>query len=593
MNFVDTAITLLHVTGKTMAVEDLCQIAVDRDMLDKPGANPLRSMKTRMTVELKKGRKSRLLKDGDEGWRLRAGTKLPDDSEEVVKGLTKGKNKLKLKKAKVVEEEKPAAKAKAKRNAKPAATKDSKTAKEKTETLETKAKKAPAKTKAKPPAKSKKKAVEEPAVAPEDLSAAVEEKAPARKKRRRTRKGARREEQVTEETAASTEVEEQGVAEEEVTPVELTAEEKALVEVYGKVDGTMSAAELNEYRDHMTKDEDRPMLPEIKAERRPHRRRERTRKRRVRGDRPERAERNDRPERSERTPRPRRGEQRDTSATSRPRALPGARDIAGAPIAPVAALPMVGEGLVRNALAVLRTLPNGQSMPVRQLTQTMIRQKLLDGTADQQWRMVKGLLLVSEQRRTTRGLSVLVRYHGKDLFSANFPSNRSAVDLASLALQQAAESFVAAVETETLERLSALALPMLERIAHIYLQTTGWTDIQWVRRIEGSAYAIATAPGAVDQTLIGVRCGPDAIDRRGVGELQAGVYAKDLSSGFLLSPCALSEEADQELSKEGTSIRVLCGRDFIADLIAREVGVTWQHVQLPQIDQRFYDAVLS
>jgi hypothetical protein len=62
---------------------------------------------------------------------------------------------------------------------------------------------------------------------------------------------------------------------------------------------------------------------------------------------------------------------------------------------------------------------------------------------------------------------------------------------------------------------------------------------------------------------------------------------------MLISPCEMSEEADIELAKEGAHLRILCGSDFAGELVAREVGITWRHMQLPQIDQRFYDAVLS
>ena len=251
------------------------------------------------------------------------------------------------------------------------------------------------------------------------------------------------------------------------------------------------------------------------------------------------------------------------------------------------------EQLTAAAYGILDGLPAGQSMPVRQLTQALIRQRHLEGKADALWRMVKGTLLVSEQRRNARGLPPLVQYRGKDLFSAGSTLGRSAVDLAEAALARAAENYAAAVEQEMQSRLAQLAPQMLERIAYVYLQATGWTDISWIKRVEKSSYALATAPGAIDQTMIAVRGGPDDIDRRGVGELRAGLHAKDLDSGLLMSPCALSEEALAEMAKEGAHVRLVCGTDFIGELVAREVGISWRQQQLPKIDQRFWDALLS
>ncbi len=526
MNFVDTAITLLQESGRAMAAQELCDLAMDRGLLDKPGKNPLRSMKTRLSVELKKGNESRVLRDGDE-WVL---------SKPAAKAKAKPAAKAKAK---------PAAKAKAKpvakAKAKPAA----------------KAKANPAaKAKAKPAAKAKAK--------------------PAAKVTKSRRKAG---DAAVKKNAEADTVEIKVIP----PPVELTPEEQALVELYsGDSQGTRSATELNEYSDSLTRDEDRPMLPEIRAERRPHRGRERTRRRRTRADRPERSTRtrSDRPERSERSDRKR-------SNTTGPRNITGDAIV----VVDVNATPR--ERLTAAAFGILAALPAGQSMPVRQLTQTLIRQDHIKGRADTLWRMVKGTLLVSEQRRSTRGLVPLVQYQGKDLFLASAALGRSAVDVAEAALSKAAENYAAAVEAEMQSRLAQLAPQMLERIAYVYLQSTGWSDISWIKRVEKSSYGLATAPGAVAQTMIGVRSGPDDVDRRGVGELRAGLHAKNLDSGLLLSPCALSDEAEVELAKEGAHVRVLCGRDFLRDLIAREVGVTWRHQQLPQVEQRFWDALLS
>lgn len=583
MNFVDTAITLLHVTGQSMAVEDLCELALERDLFDKPGANPLRSMKARMTVELKKGRKSRLLKNDENVWRLRAGVKLPKGSDDVVAGLTKGKGKLKKTTAKTKAPAKADVKAKApaKVVAKGKASAKTKTPAKSKSAEADKTKSAAASTKASPKKNSSSNKLATARPKKSDKVAKSSNASAAKK------------------TAAEPSTEE--VVELppetlfEAPPVELSEEEKALVKLYGTAEGTMSATELNEYRDELTKDEDRPMLPEIRAERRPNRQRDRDRggrKRRTRSDRdssakPERArrERSDRNDSREKRPEERKESNRRPSQ--------GARDIAGTPIPAVSLTNAPGEALVRAAAVVLRTLPPGQSMPVRQLAQTMVRQGKLSGSADTNWRMVKGVLLVSEERRTTRGLEAIVRYHGKDLFSAGQGARRSAVDVASEALNKAAEEYAAAVENEMLSRLNALALPMLERIVHVYLQSTGWTDIDWVRRSGNSSYAIATPVDALESTMIAVRCGPEKVDRRGIGELRAGVYAKDLVAGLLIAPSELSEEAQGELAKEGSHVGVLCSRELIKELTAREVGVSRRHIQLPRIDQRFFDAVLS
>ncbi len=565
MNFVDTAITLLQESGRAMAAQELCDLAIDRGLLDKPGKNPLRSMKTRLSVEFKKGKESRVLRDDDEAWMLSKPPAKKAKAKPAAKAKAKPAAKAKAKPA-AKAKAKPAAKAKAK----PAAKAKAKPA---------------AKAKAKPAAKAKAK----PAVKAKAKPAAKAKAKPAAKAKAKPAAKAKAK-PVAKSDAAVKKNAEADTVEIKVTPppVELTPEEKALVELYGDSQGTRSATELNEYSDSLTKDEDRPMLPEIRAERRPHRGRERTRRRRTRTDRPERSSRarSERPERSERSERSERKRSTTTTTT-----VP--RDITGTAIVVVDADASPSSQLVAASYGILAALPAGQSMPIRQLTQTLIRKDHLKGHADSLWRMVKGTLLVSEQRRSTRGLVPLVQYLGKDLFSAKAAVGRSAVDVAEAALSQASENYATAVADEMQSRLADLAPQMLERIVYVYLQSTGWTDISWIKRVEKSSYGLATAPGAVEQTMIGVRSGPEDLDRRGVGELRAGLHAKNLNSGLLLSPCALSDEAKVELAKDGAHLRVLCGRDFLSDLIAREVGVTWRHQQLPQVDQRFWDALLS
>ena len=60
MTFIEAAIALLKQSRRALSAEELAQLAVDRELLTRPGKNPLRSMKTRLTAELNKGEESRI-----------------------------------------------------------------------------------------------------------------------------------------------------------------------------------------------------------------------------------------------------------------------------------------------------------------------------------------------------------------------------------------------------------------------------------------------------------------------------------------------------------------------------------------------------
>src|SRR6187401_3512544 len=70
MNFVDAAVSLLREAEAPLHVEDLCRLALERGLLDSPGANPLRSFKGRLTTELKRGDESRVVRVEDDLWSL-------------------------------------------------------------------------------------------------------------------------------------------------------------------------------------------------------------------------------------------------------------------------------------------------------------------------------------------------------------------------------------------------------------------------------------------------------------------------------------------------------------------------------------------
>src|SRR5262245_36694985 len=88
MNFVDAAVELLREADAPLHVEELCRLALERHLLDSPGANPLRSFKGRLTTELKRGEESRVVRVEDDLWTLSdvgrdgGGDAAPDERDE-------------------------------------------------------------------------------------------------------------------------------------------------------------------------------------------------------------------------------------------------------------------------------------------------------------------------------------------------------------------------------------------------------------------------------------------------------------------------------------------------------------------------------
>ena len=508
MNFVDAAVALLREADAPVHVEDLCRRALERGLLDSPGANPLRSFKGRLTTELKRGHDSRVARVEDDLWTLSEAER--EGGEAIGSDVEP-------------------------------------------EPEEVHGEEAPSFVVPMPDAPA---GDDEPAEEPDgDVVTAMINEA---------------------------------VEDEAGEPVrEMTPEEAELALVYGDEVGTAQVGALSEYRDAQTADEDRPMTPEMTGERRG-RRGERedwkTRRERMRRERREKREAREK-EREARqggngatagvTPAP-----REAAEQSPP--VPHHHHQHGEPAAGGPA------DLARRACEVLASVKGGQPVPVKQLAQMMRKRRLVEEEPDRLWRGLKSALLADTQRRLGAGLPPRVVYRGRDLFAYR-PSGNAELEAAEGALEAAAHRLRGATERALAARLADLALPALEQVAYLYLMQTGWREIEWIKRVDRSGYAVAREPGDGQVLLVGVRAGNQELDRRGVGELRAGIAAKNLTRGLLLAPRELGGEAKSELERAGPPVAVMAGLPWAGALVQAGIAVSQRMMPVSYLDGELLD----
>lgn len=390
----------------------------------------------------------------------------------------------------------------------------------------------------------------------------------------------------------------------EAEPV-LSDEERELSAIYGE-DLTAPALATREFQDQKTRDEDRPMLPEINAraerkqqwqerrDRRKNRREEREREREARrqqqGGQPGRPHGEQRPEHREQRPEHR--DQRDhrEQRMNEPRPqrvfeMPvNGHDHDG--------LARVGTPLGDAAAAVFAQLRNGQPLPVRQLAAMMRKRSLVQQDPEQLWPQLKAELLGDERSYRTLGLRPRIVYRGRDLFAPG-PVAMSVTADAEAGVANALSKLASATHRAFAARLQKASAAGFERIIHAYLVGAGYRDVEWVKRVGGISYASALAPGLERTVLISARSGAEPIDRRGIGELRVGVEAKGLVAGILFSPSELSEEAERELERAGRSISVVCGDQLVATLITSGVGVVSAAAPMHYLDDQLLEELLA
>ncbi len=527
MNFIDAALEVLSQTpGTSIQVDEILRLAMERELLDKPGKTPLRSLKAALTRELKKESDSRIDKLDTDVWTLRNGA--------------------------VAVAEAPAAEAPAQAEA-------------------------PAEVEAESEAAAEAEATEEGAAAEGEAKS-------GRRRRRRRRRGGKKDEQpreMAEVVREPLEVPEPlGTLEGLIAPdqpvlraddAELPADEEA-EEVYaGELEPKEEGA-FAEYSDEQTADEDRPMLPEISA-----------RKERY-------AEMNNRRQAEREQRKKEREERKKARALKREaRAAAAAAAVPGAAAAVLDESPRYlrpGNEVGDAAVDTLRSIKGTQPVQVKQLAQMMRKRKQLEGDSNQVWPMVKAALLRHEAERADAGLAPEIVYRGRDLF-ALAPEARGVTAATEKLLADAVTAQRLATRAALADALRKLPLSALEQIAELYLLEQGWRDIEWVKRVGQSSYAAATALGLGGQVLVGVRAA--AVNRRGVGELRAGVSAKGLLQGLLFSPQTVDDEARAELQKAGAAVHVLAGEAFVDAIWSAGLGIRTQAVQVTRLDTDFFD----
>ncbi len=679
MNFIDAAIAILTDSRKAVTADVLVDQAIEQNLLDRPGRDPLRSMKARLTAELNKGDESRLQRVGTDRWRLTrdAAAAAKEEARQRKKASKKAAAKKKKKVgAAAMEEVTETGRGKSSRDGKAASKK--KTAAKPTASKKAKAQKKASTTKAKG-SKSSRAAARKEEPPESDLpieevleQAEVDERegpveptakerdrhtgpsSGRRRKRRNRRRGASfrdageaaeagdidsdvaaaapaqdldsdADTEVAHGAAASTEpaeVVETDAAEREAGAAEATGVEEdeetqgaedgdgegeaEIAAIYGdELSGTEPGAAFAEYRDAQTDDEDRPMMPELVANRRDRQRRER---------------------RSRRERRPRRGavhglgETRDSdrsssvrgdeAASAGPKAVPTARPAESTPEGEVAAQrgrdlhdtnTRQGAGLAvyyraGNPLgdAVFKHLSgdeDGGAMDVRELAEVLCDRGVFADDADAVWPHLKAALLDDEQSYIDRGLRPRLMYQGGNQFSIGPIPESEEVKALEASLQSAVDSLAVATHRSLVDRLSNLSSQALEQVAQVYLLRNGWQNIHWIKQVQRSSYALADAPAARGTMLVGVRSGNQPVDRRGVGELRAGVMAKNLIAGLLLAPQPLSEVARHELARSGRSVEVLAGDNFVSALAQCGIGVKSRAVPALYFDDGFFDEI--
>jgi restriction endonuclease Mrr len=245
---------------------------------------------------------------------------------------------------------------------------------------------------------------------------------------------------------------------------------------------------------------------------------------------------------------------------------------------------------VDAAIEILRGQAPGRGVHVRQLADGAVRRRLIHGEPNEAWRVMRAALATEPRERLRAGLRPRVRPAGSGLFALSRRPPDMDLERAEHVFGEARralrERTLAALE----QRLCELAPGAFEAICRVLLQREGFGPSTFVKKVEGTVYleALRGRGARPSRCLIALRPGNAPAGRRAIGELRAGIRARNQDEGVLMLAGRLSEEAVAEWKQPGPPVEVIDGAALADSCVRHGVGVVNATVSVDFVDADFF-----
>ena len=245
---------------------------------------------------------------------------------------------------------------------------------------------------------------------------------------------------------------------------------------------------------------------------------------------------------------------------------------------------------VDAAIEILKGQSPGRGVHVRQIADSAVRRRLVHGEPNEAWRVMRAALASEGKERLRAGLRPRVKSAGSGLFALSRRSPDADLEKAEYVFGEARralrERTLAALE----QRLGELAPSSFEAVARVLLQREGFGPATFVKRVEGTIYVEALRGRGFrpSRCLIALRPGITSAGRRALGELRAGIRARNQDEGLLLLAGRLADDAISEWKQPGQPIEVVDGPAMAETCVRHGIGVISASVAVDLIDADFF-----
>jgi hypothetical protein len=245
---------------------------------------------------------------------------------------------------------------------------------------------------------------------------------------------------------------------------------------------------------------------------------------------------------------------------------------------------------VDAAIEVLRGQPPGRGVHVRQLADSAIRRRLIHGEPNEAWRVIRTALATEPKERLRNGQRPRVRAAGSGLYALARRTPDAELEKAEQVFGDARralrERTMAAIE----RRLADLAPGAFEAVARVLLQREGFGPTTFVKRVEGTIYveALRGRGSRPSRCLIALRPGSSSPGRRAIGELRAGIEARQQDEGLLMLAGRLGDDAIAAWKQAGPPIEIADGQALAETCLRNGVGVINATISVDFVDADFF-----
>ncbi len=242
------------------------------------------------------------------------------------------------------------------------------------------------------------------------------------------------------------------------------------------------------------------------------------------------------------------------------------------------------------AIEILKGQAPGRGLHVRQIADAAVRRRLIHGEPNEAWRVMRAALATEGKERLRAGQRPRVRPAGSGLYALARRPPDSDLERAEFVLGEAKralrERTLAALE----QRLVDLSPAAFEAVGRVLLQREGFGPATFVKRVEGTIYleALRGRGFRPSRCLIALRPGAAAAGRRALGELRAGIRARNQDEGVLMLAGRLADDAVAEWKQSGAPVEVVDGPAMAETCIRHGVGVIGAVVNVDFVDADFF-----